>query len=172
MHTSLNITEITPALGTAVTSEALRLFLRLDDMEPVDFLNDCLAAAEDFIQRKAGLSLLQRRLKVAVTNFNGDGFILPHPPVLSVISVNVNGEAQTADTYKFLGSQLYLPNGACGDLEVIYDAGYATTADCPPGLKRAILHVAGLFYEDRPPEAIERDKTALALLKPFMRLKI
>jgi len=87
--------------------------------------------------------------------------VLQEYPVISLSSLQVNGEAVPAEEYQWTSEGiLYLPAGfpeGFHHIRVVYTAGYATTgwdADPPTGfsvpedLEEAVLQIAAIFYKE------------------------
>ena len=99
---------------------------------------------------------------VLTTPFNLS-VILPEVPLISVASVEVDGEGVTG--YTVDGNTVILPNGTTGDSVVVtYRAGMS---DVPYDIKAAILlHATALF--NNPEDSVETlTKASHNLLRPY-----
>ncbi|MDB5297296.1 MAG: hypothetical protein JWO31_3279 [Phycisphaerales bacterium] len=148
--------------GTMPVSVAqLRAYLRISGTDEDALLADAIAAATEHVERETRQRLISRAATLKLDGFPAGPIALPWVPVLSVDGVTAGGETIDPDTYtvdvhtpgdEARGGRVLAVGGwpGSGPVVISYTAGYGdSTADVPPSLRRAVLWLAGHFFENR-----------------------
>jgi hypothetical protein len=123
---------------------------RLDDTSDRDYVLDLIAGCTQDAEDAMQCSLLTRTI-TAIFN-DCERLYLPRGPIKSITSVTDAKGAITNWTLQGHGTAdlLVLPNGFHGPLTVVYQAGFADTADTLPAkFRNAIRNHVGTLYENR-----------------------
>lgn len=162
---------VTGPAAEPVTLDEAKAHLRVDGDDEDDYITSLIVAA-----RQAAEAYTRRALITQTWRHTGDRFsgtvTLPHQPVQSVASVEIDGEALSSDAYEAdtpTGRVKALAAYAAEDIggvAITYEAGYGDTAsDVPQAIRQAILLMVGHLHENR--ESQEMPGMAKALLAPY-----
>lgn len=177
---------ISPPVGLPVTLAHLKAQLRLETDEEDEFLKELAAAATSCIESETGKSLITRIWRIYLDAWPDDGELgLPVAPVQSIQAITVydtDGVPQVLAASQYLldaasePARLLLnsPVGsgrAMNGIEIDVVCGYGDTAvDIPDQLGRAVLALAGHWFEFRgaelPPPGLA------ALLAPYRQVRL
>lgn len=145
------------------------LAIHEDDTEHDGYLEDeLIPGCREVIEEVAGLSLLEQTWEAAFDCWPSSGvFILPRPPLQSVSSISytdkdgnagtVSASSYVVDTRSFPG-KVWLKSSADWpsvelqegpSIVIRYVAGYASAGLVPHRVRRAILLLAGHYFENR-----------------------
>lgn len=155
-----------PALPPARLAAHLRLPEGAPELDATDELAALLAAAQAAVERRAGLALSPRTLRVEAEVRDGALTLGVHP-VTAVTDVARDGETVTG--WHRIGARLSgLPRGM---VAVTFEAGFDPL---PPDLAQAVLLLAAHWYERR--EAADAALAPLplgvaSLLAPFREVR-
>ena len=129
-----------------------------------------IRAARIRLERLAGIAMVEQTLLLTLDGFPAGYFPLPRPPLVEVVSITyvdplLATQALPAEAFivRGVGATGYLaPVGRWprtdllpGAVEIIFKAGYGTTAESvPEPLREAVRQLAAHLYENREPVAV------------------
>ena len=149
----LNVNKGVPATF-AVTLADAKLWMALNNTGYDSLIEDTLIpAAQDLIERATGVCLSEAEITVNWSDFTGVE-PLPYAPFIATdaTDVAINGSTVT---------------GASGEYELIYTAGYETSAEVPKGLIVALMNLINYLFDNRGDMSIPRN--ILTVLHPYKR---
>jgi uncharacterized phiE125 gp8 family phage protein len=163
----MNTRRITQPTFEPVTITELKRELRITHTDDDDSLTAYISQAREFFEHNTGCSLGASQWRSVFACVSSKVIFLPATPLVSVQSVKAwpaDGGAQI-DITGFAVVDDMLPGAVIlaeypelfdrpDALTVNYTAGYASAADVPHQIKRAILLLASLSYEQRLPLSI------------------
>lgn len=143
-------------MAALATKDDLKAMLNIQHAQDDALLDRLLSSASDYFERQAGRTITATDY-VEVQDGGGGRTIIPaNYPVISVTSVELNGETLDESTgYDvcgyFLSSNVLKLRGSfvsegTGNVVLTYRAGYETT---PPDVVQAVLEIAALMYRER-----------------------
>lgn len=158
---SVTVNALTDTVSPATPSELAEL-LGVDATDPL--LEPMLQAATDAAETWLNSAIVERGFTAYWENFPGyfaqpglapdvrsasDCYVeLPYTRLLTLTSVEVQGEPFTAYELRRTNPARIYAYPQTGDLEVTYTAGWAS-ADVPGAIKQGILMAAAFLYEHR-----------------------
>jgi len=160
-----------------VSLDEIRADRRVTEHDEDGLLLDCLDAAVDYVEKVTGRQLCTATWVRTLDAWPSGDVIALRPPVASVTSVQYvdsNGTTQTlstdvyevstgADRVQLKYNQVWPVARAQFDaITVTYTAG-AAAASVPATLKRAVLYLAGHYYENREPVSFGATPADVAL---------
>lgn len=171
------ITLTTSPATDLVSLAAIKAHCRVDGADNDDTLPGFIAAATDYIERAANLTLRPTTYRLTLDGFPaGREIVLPKPPTTGVQVVSYTdpaGDSQTLDTALYVADlaagRVVLRSGRSwpaslhdpASVSVDYDAGY-DAGSLPYTLRQAILLLAAYWFETRE-AATDRTFTELPL---------
>ncbi|MEM7425192.1 MAG: head-tail connector protein [Pseudomonadota bacterium] len=174
-----------------VSTEEVRLHLRIDHADEDDLIASLVTAARVHIEVQTGQSLITQTWSVFQDVWpNAPAVTLPLTPVISVDAVRVYSEDDTPSdidpSHYFVdtasrparlvlrsGRSWPRPGRAANGAEVELTAGFgANASDVPEPLRQAVLQLVAHWYENREPIVVANSAMALphmvsALLAPY-----
>jgi len=164
----ITLTVVSAAASEPVTLEEAKRHLRVDGTEEDTLIEGLIAAARELVEGETGRTLMAQTIRQYFDDFPEDGGTLRLAvyPVRSVASLKYLDDDGTettlaADDYRAdVTSEPARIDPACGEtwpttygasngVWVNVEAGYASAAAVPRGLKQAILLLVGHWYENR-----------------------
>lgn len=160
-----------------VTWDEAKVHLRLDDDEEKTFVESLIAAAQGNIDGPngwLGRSIGVQTLELRSTGLCSPIVTLPFPPVLSIVSASVDGQAVDIGGYEAGDPDFEFPEplSDADDIRIQYRAGYETV---PAPIKAAVLLMVGDLYRFRETvesgqlAAVPMSTTVNSLLAPYRR---
>ena len=143
---------ITPPSVEPVTREQAKVWLRVDYAEDDALIDVLISAArekaEHYTNRHFLTTTVEEKFPV------GSPIVLNHGPVLSIVSVGVDGQPLPTDAYTLLDCKVFpevqLKSAPAAAPTVRYTVGYGPTVnDVPKAVGQAILLMVGDMYENR-----------------------
>ncbi|EKE10379.1 MAG: hypothetical protein ACD_16C00043G0006 [uncultured bacterium] len=166
----MRLTLRTPVSQEPFSLDEVKRFLRITSDQEENLLQHLLYSARAYVEDMTGRALLKQqwllemkppypRASPLVRQREGHiEIMLPRPPLLKIVSVEVQGKAISHDSEE--NRVILAPSFWNQSLSILYWAGYGEEAQSlPPTLKHAILIVLAAFYDHQ--------KVDTSLLTPF-----
>lgn len=178
---------VTPPAAEPVSLAEIKAHMRVEHSDDDMKLGALVAAARNHLEELTGRAFVSQILELVLDAFPGSEIAITKGPVLSIVQVaydDADGYEQIipADAFDLdnLRTPAWIlpadiawptPIAAANSVRIRYEAGYGSPDEVPPGIKQAIMLLAGHWYEYRT-EAAERAPTAIpfgvmALISPY-----
>jgi uncharacterized phiE125 gp8 family phage protein len=159
---------ISDATSGPVTLEMAKLHLRVETDEEDDLIDQYLASANAFVERRTGRALAQTDWQWVMDKFPAGDLVLPHGPVSLVDSISYidpAGATQVMDAADLIidlsqvEARISAPDGwpATADRIACVTVIWTAAAELvPPDLVQAVLMLVHQWFEDRTSKEIPR----------------
>jgi len=191
-HHLYRLVETTPPAAEPLVLSDVKEFLRIDHSSDDALVNGLISAARQVCETATGRSLITRSYSLYLDEWAGEVFLLPKPPLLSIVQVKVyaadntsavfasaNYYVDTAGTPGRLvlteGAVVPTPGRVANGIEIQYTAGYgAAASNVPPLLKQGMKQMIAYLYEHRgdSPDQAAQASGAAAVFKPYALMSL
>lgn len=158
---------VADAAEEPVSLQEAKDWMSVDYDDKNEIITSLITAARRMLERKYGIGIIQKEMKVMVNNECG-GQDLPEPPISDVTVKNSDGIEQAACVSGDF--DIYLDSPACNSLTVEYKSGYELS-EVPEDYKVAIKQQVLWMFEHLGDEDMTSQVSPMAAmtLAPYKR---
>ena len=168
----MTLTDLSPLPALAVSLDAAKVFLRVDNNDEDALIADLIDAASRQIEDRCGVSLITRRQRLTKTA-SAAGVYLTRYPILSIDAVSDGENALPIDA-DLRARPVLVRAPHAGVLTVDFTAGYGDSpADIPTPLRQGVMLLLAHLYEYRasnPPPGFPM--MVDALIQPYRGMRL
>ena len=150
-----------------VSLDEAKDWMSVDYDDKNDIITALITAARRLLERKYGIGIVEKDMKVVLNNSCG-GHDLPEPPIAEVTAANSDGDA--VELILSGDFDIYIDCPKCDKLTVTYKSGYPL-AEVPEEYKTAIKQQVLWMFEHLGEEVAESQVSPMAAmtLAPYKR---
>jgi hypothetical protein len=158
---------VTDAAAEPVSLDEAKDWMSVDYEEKNDIITSLITAARRLLERKYGIGIIEKDMKVVLNNSCG-GHDLPEPPVSEVTAVNADDDA--VELTLSGDFDIYVDCPKCDNLTVTYKSGYPLD-EVPEDYKTAIKQQVLWMFENLGDQAMQSQVCPMAAmtLAPYKR---
>lgn len=174
--------DLAAPIATAVSLEAAKTFLRIDDEAEDALIIDLIDSATRRVEAHISASLVTRLQRCTTALPKGREVFLNRYPVTAITAVSADGEAVSfSANLKSRPAAIRLTSGqpwrtdypGRKSVTVEFIAGYGETSDdIPTPLRQAVLLLVAQAYENRSGDGARLPLMADALLSPYRGVRL